>query len=461
LAAFPEREPRKAVATGVFSFWETVMPKSIAHESFDHRRLGRELELFTFDPAIGLGLPLWLPKGTVIRDEIERLAKELEFAAGFERVATPHVARTALYRQSGHLPYFAPDMYPSMEVREEQDGEAAGVKDEYVLRPMNCPHHHRVFAAQPRSYRDLPLRLAEYGQVYRWERSGALSGLARVRGMCMNDGHIYCTPAQVERELHAVLDMYVEIYRLLGIERYRLRLSRRDPSDPRQKYVDDPAAWQWAEQLLERVLGERGVDFVDGVGHAAFYGPKIDVQVTNGLGAEETLSTVQIDFAQPRRLGLGYVAASGTLETPLCIHRAPFSTHERFVAYLLELFGGALPLWLSPVQLLVIAVAEAHADYAAEAVTRLRARGIRAERASVGQTVANNVRLGAARKIPLVGVVGAREQAEGTVALRRHGDRTREVVPLDELERRLLAAIARRDRALALSSDGAAGLGHT
>jgi threonyl-tRNA synthetase len=461
-AAFPEREPRKAVATGVFSFWEIVMPKkSLAPRSSDHRQLGRELELFTFDPAIGPGLPLWLPKGTVVRDEIERLAKELEFAAGFERVATPHLARSELYRQSGHLPYFAPDMYPGMDVREERDGEAAAVKDEYVLRPMNCPHHHRVFAARPRSYRDLPVRLAEYGQVYRWERSGALSGLARVRGMCMNDGHIYCTPEQVERELHAVLDMHAEIYRLLGIERYRLRLSRRDPRDPRGKYVDDPAAWQWAERLLERLLQERGVEFIDGVGHAAFYGPKIDVQVTNSLGAEETLSTVQVDFAQPRRLGLGYVAASGELETPLCIHRAPFSTHERFVAFLLELFGGALPLWLSPVQLLVIAVAEPHAAYAAEVVTRLRARGIRAERASVGQTVANNVRIGAARKIPLLGVVGAREQAERTVAVRRHGDRAQASLSLDALEVRLLAALAKRDRSLSLSGDAAAVLGHT
>jgi threonyl-tRNA synthetase len=438
------------------------MPKKlVALESFDHRRLGRELELFAFDPAIGLGLPLWLPKGTVIRDEIERLAKELEFAAGFERVATPHLARSELYRRSGHLPYFAADMYPSMEVREEVEGGSAAIRDEYVLRPMNCPHHHRVFAAKPRSYRDLPLRLAEYGQVYRWERSGALSGLARVRGMCMNDGHIYCTPEQVERELHAVLDMYVEIYRLLGIERYRLRLSRRDASDPRQKYVDDPAAWQWAEALLERVLVERGVELVDGVGHAAFYGPKIDVQVTSSLGAEETLSTVQIDFAQPRRLGLAYVGASGRLETPLCIHRAPFSTHERLVAHLLELFGGALPLWLSPVQLLVVAVAEPHADYAAEVVARLRARGVRAERASGAQTVAKNVRSGVARKIPLVGVVGAREQAERSVALRRHGDRAQACLSLEELERRLPAALARRDRALALSGDAAAVLGHT
>src|SRR5262245_22508502 len=244
----------------------------------DHRKLGQKLGLFAFDPAIGKGLPLWLPNGTVIRDELEKLARELEFKAGFQRVATPHLARTDLYRASGHLPYFAPDMYPLIEVLEESEG-GEQVKDAYALKPMNCPHHHRVFAAEPRSYRDLPLRLAEYGQVYRWERSGALSGLARVRGMCMNDGHIYCTAEQVEQELHAVLDMYAEVYALLGIESARFRLSRRDPRDARNKYVDDDAAWEWAETLLRGVLEKRGATYDDGVGHAAFYGPKIDVQV--------------------------------------------------------------------------------------------------------------------------------------------------------------------------------------
>ncbi len=429
--------------------------------SFDHRRLGRELELFTFDAAVGKGLPLWLPNGTVIRDELERLAKELEFVAGFQRVSTPHLARSELYRQSGHLPYYARDMYPSMDVLEEVEEQADTVKDEYTLRPMNCPHHHRVFAAIPRSYRDLPLRLAEYGQVYRWERSGALSGLARVRGMCMNDGHIYCTPEQVEAELHAVLDMYARIYGMLGIERYQLRLSRRDANDPRQKYVDEPAAWKWAEQMLERVLVQRGAPFVDGTGHAAFYGPKIDVQVENINGADETLSTVQIDFVQPHRLGLQYVGADGALNTPLCIHRAPFSTHERLVAFLLELCGGALPLWLSPVQVIAIAVADTYTDYAAGVVARLRAQGVRAESASAAATVAKNVRTAAKRKIPIQLVVGARERAEVSVTVRRHGDREHRSLPLAEFEQRLLAAIGQRDRTLPLSGDASADLRHT
>jgi threonyl-tRNA synthetase len=262
-------------------------------DDFDHRKLGQRLKLFALDPAIGKGLPLWLPNGTAIRDELEKLARELEFKAGFERVATPHLARTDLYRASGHLPYFRDDMYPFIEVLEEDAAGDASVKDAYALRPMNCPHHHRVFAAEPRSYRDLPLRLAEYGQVYRWERSGALTGLSRVRGMCMNDGHIYCTREQIEAELDAVLDMYQEIYALLGIERYRFRLSRRDPADPRTKYVDDPDAWEWSEALLETLLARRGIAYEDGVGHAAFYGPKLDVQVETRNGTEETLNAGQ------------------------------------------------------------------------------------------------------------------------------------------------------------------------
>jgi threonyl-tRNA synthetase len=419
-------------------------PQSLADN--DHRKLGQKLGLFALDPAVGKGLPLWLPNGTVIRDELERLARELEFKAGFQRVATPHLARTDLYRASGHLPYFAPDMYPLIEVLEESDTGAESVKDAYALRPMNCPHHHRVFAAEPRSYRDLPLRLAEYGQVYRWERSGALSGLARVRGMCMNDGHIYCTAEQVEHELHAVLDMYAEVYALLGIGGARFRLSRRDPADARGKYVDDDDSWNWAEGLLRRVLDARGVSYDDGVGHAAFYGPKVDIQVRTLGGTEETLSTVQVDFAQPKRLGLVYMAPSGQPATPFCIHRAPLSTHERFVAFLVELYGGAFPTWLAPVQLAVVPVSDAQRGYAERVVQRLRAKLVRAIVAPSGDTVARSVRDAAERKIPNVAVVGKREEADGSASLRLHGSDGRAVLAVDELERRLLDAITRRSR---------------
>jgi threonyl-tRNA synthetase len=420
----------------------------------DHRKLGQKLGLFALDPAIGKGLPLWLPNGTAIRDELEKLARELEFKAGFQRVVTPHLARTDLYRASGHLPYFAPDMYPLIEVLEEGDAGEESVKDAYALRPMNCPHHHRVFAAEPRSYRDLPLRLAEYGQVYRWERSGALSGLARVRGMCMNDGHIYCTAEQVEQELNSVLDMYAEVYALLGIDGARFRLSRREPkaADARGKYVDDDESWNWAEALLRRVLDARGLRFDDGLGHAAFYGPKIDVQVRTLGGTEETLSTVQVDFAQPKRLGLEYMARSGRPAVPFCIHRAPLSTHERFVAFLAELYGGAFPTWLAPVQLCVVPVSDAQRAYAERIVQRLRARLVRATVAPSGDTVARAVRDAAERKIPNVAVVGKREEAGGSASLRLHGTDRQTVLAVDELERRLLDAIARRSRTLSVDA---------
>jgi threonyl-tRNA synthetase len=308
-----------------------------------------------------------------------------------------------------------------------------------------------VFAARPRSYRDLPLRLAEYGQVYRWEKSGALSGLARVRGMCMNDGHIYCTAEQVEPEIHAVLDMYAAVYALLGIDGCRFRLSRRDPNDARDKYVDDDAAWVWSEALLRGVLEKRGVTFDDGVGHAAFYGPKIDIQVRTLGGTEETLSTVQLDFAQPARLGLAYTAPSGQPAIPYCIHRAPLSTHERFVAFLVELYGGAFPTWLAPVQLLVVPVSDAQRGYADAIVQRLRAKLVRAEAAPSGDTVARSVREAAEQKIPNVVVVGKREAASGGVSLRRHGVEQQSSLSVDELERALLRSIERRDRSLGLA----------
>jgi threonyl-tRNA synthetase len=415
----------------------------------DHRKIGQRLGLFQIDPRIGKGLPLWLPNGTVVREELEKLAKEIEFKAGFQRVATPHIARTELYHMSGHLPYFRDDMYPVMEVVEEHesDVEHATVKDAYVLRPMNCPHHHQIFNAVPRSFRDLPLRLAEYGQVYRWERSGALSGLARVRGMCMNDGHIYCTKDQVRSELIGVLAMYREVYELLGIESYRFRLSRRDPLDEREKYVDDAAAWRWAEGLFADLLDELGIAYEDGIGHAAFYGPKIDIQVTTSAGTEETLSTVQLDFAQPSRLGLTYVASSGERETPFCIHRAPFSTHERFVAFLAELYHGAFPTWLAPIQLLVIPVSERFAEYGEQIVSRLRAGFMRAQLAPSSETVARNVRDAVQQRIPNVVVVGERERQGGLVTLRTRGVDGRLTLRLDDFEKLLMKTVQSRARA--------------
>ncbi|MCY4212797.1 MAG: threonine--tRNA ligase [Gammaproteobacteria bacterium] len=426
----------------------------------DHKKLGRELGIFAIDNDVGRGLPLWLPNGTVVRDELENLAKELEFKAGYQRVATPHLARENLYFKSGHLPYYAEDMYPAMEVMDPSDaqeadgaaGEGGAVKEAYRLRPMNCPHHHKVFAAVPRSYRDLPVRLAEYGQVYRWEDSGAVGGLVRVRGMCMNDAHIYCTEAQIKDEFKAVMRLYQEAYDILGLTDYMVRLSRWDPDDPkgRDKYVDNPQAWTASEAILEGVLQEMGVNYVDGVGEAAFYGPKIDIQFRTVTGREESLSTVQLDFSQPETLGLSYVGADGQPHRPYCIHRAPFSTHERMVAFLLEHYAGAFPTWLAPVQAQVVTVSEQFDAYGAEIVAALRERMVRAELAPSTETVSKKIRQAATLKIPNVLIVGERERQEGTVTLRRHGHKAQHTLALDALRAALLEAINTRSKELLL-----------
>ena len=401
----------------------------------DHKKLGRELDIFHIDDTVGRGLPLWLPNGTVIRDELEKLAKEMEFRAGYQRVATPHLAKADLYRKSGHLPYYADDMFPLMELKEENDAGGTS-REAYALRPMNCPHHHSIFAARPRSYRDLPVRLAEYGHVYRFEDSGAVSGLLRVRGMCMNDAHIYCTEEQIKDEFKGVMQMYGEAYAVLGLTDYHVRLSRWDPDDAKgkAKYVDNAEAWEFSERVLAEVLDEMDIDYVDGIGEAAFYGPKIDIQCRTVTGREESISTVQLDFAQPSRLGLTYIGADGTPHMPYCIHRAPLSTHERMVAFLIEHFGGAFPTWLAPVQVRVITVSEQFEAYGRSLVEQLRARFVRAEMASSADTVSKKIRDGTTRKIPNLLIVGEREQADGTVTLRRYGVRRQETMPFEAFD---------------------------
>ena len=421
----------------------------------DHKKLGRELGIYTIDNDIGKGLPLWLPNGTIIRDEIENLAKELEFKAGYSRVVTPHLAKESLYHTTGHLPYYAEDMYPPMELLEsaatgdegeEGEGGERMVKESYRLRPMNCPHHHKVFSAEPRSYRDLPLRLAEYGQVYRFEDSGAVSGLVRVRGMCMNDAHIYCTKEQIKDEFKSVMAMYQDAYSILGLDNFHIRLSKWDPEDPKgkEKYVDDPQAWRDSEQVLEEVLNEMGIDYKIGLGEGAFYGPKIDIQFTTVTGREESVSTVQLDFAVPGRMGLKYVGSDGQEHTPFCIHRAPFSTHERMVAFLIEHFAGAFPTWLAPVQVQLLTVSEQYDDYAKEIVARLRNQMVRAELAPSNDTLPKKIRQGATRKIPNLLIIGEREVADGTVTLRRYGHQQQQTFAVADFESLLIDAIKQR-----------------
>ena len=423
----------------------------------DHKKLGRELGIYAIDNDIGKGLPLWLPNGTIIRDELENLAKELEFKAGYQRVATPHLAKESLYHTTGHLPYYAEDMYPAMELMEtadEGEGDSAEVrvKEAYRLRPMNCPHHHKVFDAEPRSYRDLPLRLAEYGQVYRFEDSGAVSGLVRVRGMCMNDAHIYCTAEQIKDEFKAIMGIYQEAYDILGLDTFHVRLSKWDPEDPKgkEKYVDNPKAWEESERILEEVLVELGIDFKVGIGEGAFYGPKIDIQFNTVTGREESVSTVQLDFAVPGRMNLAYTGSDGEEHTPYCIHRAPFSTHERMVAFLIEHYGGAFPTWLSPVQVQLLTVSEQYDDYANDICRRLRGQMVRAELAPSNDTLPKKIRQGATRKIPNLLIIGEREVADGTVTLRRYGQRDQHTVSVDVFEAALLQAIGQRSAEVGL-----------
>lgn len=416
----------------------------------DHKKLGRELGIYAIDNDIGKGLPLWLPNGTVIRDELENLAKELEFKAGYVRVATPHLAKESLYHTTGHLPYYAEDMYPAMELMEtadEGEGESeVRVKEAYRLRPMNCPHHHKVFDAEPRSYRDLPIRLAEYGQVYRFEDSGAVSGLVRVRGMCMNDAHIYCTAEQIKDEFKAIMGMYQEAYDILGLDTFHVRLSKWDPEDPKgkEKYVDNPKAWEESERILEEVLLELGIDFKVGIGEGAFYGPKIDIQFNTVTGREESVSTVQLDFAVPGRMNLTYIGSDGEEHTPYCIHRAPFSTHERMVAFLIEHYGGAFPTWLAPVQVQLLTVSEQYDEYANDICRRLRGQMVRAELAPSNDTLPKKIRQGATRKIPNLLIIGEREVADGTVTLRRYGQRDQHTLSADVFEAALMQAIRQR-----------------
>ncbi len=404
---------------------QRVLEQKMALER-DHKKLGKELEIFFVDDEIGKGLPLWMPNGTVVRDELEKYMKEVEFKAGYQRVSTPHLAKTDLYYKTGHLPYYAEGMYPFMELKEKHEtasGAIEEVRETYVLKPMNCPHHHKIFGHRPRSYRELPVRLAEYGQVYRYEDSGAVSGLLRVSGMCMNDAHIYCSEEQIKQEFLSVMDMHRQVYETLGISKFYMRFSTWDSEDPKgkQKYVDNPRAWEWSQKKVREAMEESGLPFVERKGEAAFYGPKIDFQFRTVTGREETASTNQLDFAVPERLGLKYIGADNQEHTPYCIHRAPMGTHERFTAFLIEHFGGAFPTWLAPTQVRVVTVSDSFNEYADRVVNDLRSKMVRAERDPAPDTMGKKIRNASKQKIPNVLIVGEKEQQDGTITLRRHG----------------------------------------
>jgi len=457
----------------------------------DHRKLGAEMGLYVVDSEyVGPGLPLWLPKGTVLAEELEKLAKETEFQAGYVRVKTPHIAREKMYLTSGHLPYYAESMFPPMTVLEPEEkkrveelqsklrehakaegdieawsagpgitdsskwlkeetalrAELDSLGERYYLKAMNCPHHHRIFAAQPRSYRDLPLRLAEYGACYRYEQSGELFGLMRVRSMNMNDAHIYCTEEQFAEEFNAVNEMYLKYFKIFGLERYVMRFSTSAPEGMGKKYVNEPELWKKTEDMVRRVLTESGINFVEVPNEAAFYGPKIDVQVWSVIGREFTLATNQVDFAVPKRFGLVYRDRDNTDKTPLCIHRAPLGTHERFIGFLIEHYAGNFPLWLAPEQVRVLTLNDdaALVAYARALVNELRAQFVRADGDFTATPMKAKIADAEAARVHTMLVVGPRDVQAGAVSVRVHGKGHLGARPRAEALAEILAAIRER-----------------
>lgn len=375
----------------------------------DHRKLGKELNLFAFDEEVGPGLPLWLPNGTVMIEELERLAKQTEKKAGFDQVRTPHLTKGTIYERSGHLEHYKDSMYPEMSI----DGA------DYYVKPMNCPHHHKIFSAIPRSYRDMPVRLSEYGTCYRYEKSGQLFGLMRVRSLQMNDAHIYCSADQFKEEFINVCKMYLEYFELFDIKKYTMRLSLHDKKHLGDKYVDEPELWLETEQWVREALDEGGFNYIEVPGEAAFYGPKIDVQVWSAIGKEFTLATNQVDFVVPERFDLSYKDKNGNQQTPICIHRAPLSTHERFIGFLIEHFGGNFPLWLAPVQVAVLPVSEKVNDYARSITNKLIDHDIRAMLDDRSDKVGAKIRKAEINRVNVMLIVGPKEQENNTVSVRR------------------------------------------
>lgn len=482
----------------------------------DHRKLGREMELFCFDDDVGPGLPLWLPKGAVLIEELEKLAKETEFAAGYQRVRTPHIARESMYVCSGHLPYYAESMFPPMELvadanafwnidlsktldglekkifesneplleelvspaseqvtiqeatesfwakvrsHDDQLDETAkqafflrilrrlqGRIDRYYLKAMNCPHHHKIFGAVPRSYRELPLRLAEYGNCYRYEQSGELFGLMRVRSMQMNDAHIYCTEDQFEAEFNAVNQMYLKYFKIFGIDKYLMRFSTHDPEKLGQKFVGEPELWIKTEEMVRKVLERSGINYVEVANEAAFYGPKIDVQVWSAIGREFTIATNQVDFAVPKRFGLVYKDRDNTEKTPLCIHRAPLGTHERFIGFLIEHYAGNFPLWLAPeqVRILTIGDEEPLVEFAKSIHAELRSQEVRAELDLSTDKINGKIQRAEQQKVHTMLVIGKRDLESGAVSVRVHGRGNLGAKPRAEAVADFLAAIKER-----------------
>ena len=473
----------------------------------DHRKIGAEMGLFAIDTEyVGPGMPLWLPKGTVLVEELEKLAKETEFAAGYVRVKTPHLAREKMYKTSGHLPYYADSMFPPMELAGEgkvdpdlerkikdvegklremeaqvqaieskeqttggtgEDDEALGEdlfleeelreelakltaarnpSERYYLKAMNCPHHHRIFAAEPKSYRDMPLRLAEYGTCYRYEQSGELFGLMRVRSLNMNDAHIYCTEEQFADEFRAVNDMYLKYFKIFGLEKYKMRFSTHAKEGLGKKYVNEPELWLKTEDMVREVLNNSGINYEEVANEAAFYGPKIDVQVWSAIGREFTIATNQVDFAVPAKFGLTYRDKDNTQKTPLCIHRAPLGTHERFIGFLIEHYAGNFPLWLAPDQVRVLTLNDDAAliEYAKPIVKELRANMVRVDADYSATPFKAKIADAEKSRVHTMLVIGGRDLEAGAVSVRLHHGGPQGAKPKAEVVANILTGIKER-----------------
>lgn len=403
----------------------------------DHRKLGKELDLFMISQEVGQGLPFWLPDGATIRRTLERYITDKELASGYQHVYTPPLASVELYKTSGHWEHYQEDMFPTMDMG---DGE------EFVLRPMNCPHHIQVYKNHVHSYRELPIRIAELGMMHRYEKSGALSGLQRVREMTLNDGHLFVTPEQIQEEFQRALQLIIDVYEDFNLTDYRFRLSYRDPKDT-EKYYDNDEMWENAQSMLKAALDEMGVEYFEAEGEAAFYGPKLDIQVKTALGNEETLSTIQLDFLLPERFDLKYIGADGDEHRPVMIHRGVISTMERFTAILIETYKGAFPTWLAPHQVTVIPISnEAHIDYAWEVAKALRDRGIRADVDDRNEKMQYKIRASQTSKIPYQLIIGDKEMEDKSVNVRRYGSKATHTESLSEFMDTILADIARKSR---------------
>jgi len=410
----------------------------------DHRKLGRELELFLITPEVGVGLPLWLPKGTILRETLENFLRSEQRKRGYQPVITPHIGNLDLYRTSGHYPYYSESQFTPIALEENE---------EYLLKPMNCPHHCKIYASKPRSYRDLPVRLAEFGTVYRYEKSGQLNGLTRVRSFTVDDSHLFVRPDQVHEELTKVLDLIKFVMTVLGFKDFTTRLSFRDPEN-KSKYVGTDELWETAERAIQDVAEAAGLDYKIGIGEAAFYGPKIDFMVRDAIGRQWQLGTVQLDYNLPERFQLEYTGADGAKHRPVMIHRAPFGSMERFIGVLIEHFAGNFPLWLAPVQAIVLPLSEHYLDYAREVSDRLVAAGFRAEVDERNEKIGYKIREAELQKIPYMLIVGEKEKAAGTASLRVHGEGDRGARTIEEIiaefrELNDVEAIAERARTVA------------